>query len=58
MIEAGKIIGQSKRYLTDLFQPVNDLLGSADYKLYLTQVLLQRGLEQAVQGNGGHASVG
>jgi len=58
LIEAGKVIGESKRYLTDLFQPVNDLLGSADYKLYITQVLLQRGLEQAVQGNGGHASVG
>jgi aerobic carbon-monoxide dehydrogenase medium subunit len=58
LIEAGKIISESKRYLTDLFQPVNDLLGSADYKLYITQVLLQRGLEQAVQGNGGHESVG
>ena len=58
MIEAEKIIGESKRYLTDLFQPVNDLLGSADYKLYITQVLLRRALEQAVQPNGGHTRVG
>ena len=58
MVEAERVIGQSRPYLNDLLQPVNDLLGSADYKLYIAQVLLQRGLEQAVYSNGGHESVG
>ena len=33
----------------DLLRPVDDLLGSADYKLYMTQVMLGEALEQAAQ---------
>ena len=58
LIDAGRVIGDSKPHLTDLLRPVDDLLGSADYKLYLTRILLQRGLEQAVHGNGGRGSDG
>jgi carbon-monoxide dehydrogenase medium subunit len=47
--DAGRIIREKKSYLTDLLQPVDDLLGSADYKLYMTQVLLMRALEQAAK---------
>jgi carbon-monoxide dehydrogenase medium subunit len=50
---AKRVFAEQKNYLRDLLQPVGDLLGSADYKLYMTGVLLGDALEQAVQGNGG-----
>ncbi len=50
--EAEKIIFESKSYLEELLEPIDDLLGSAEYKLYMTRVLLQRALEEAGQGNG------
>jgi CO/xanthine dehydrogenase FAD-binding subunit len=51
--DAKRIFAEQKNYLRDSLQPVGDLLGSADYKLYMTGVLLGDALEQAVQGNGG-----
>ena len=45
--EAERIVRARGDYLRDILQPVDDLLGSAEYKLYMTQVLLARGLEQA-----------
>ena len=40
---------RAKSYLRDLLRPVDDLLGSADYKLYMTGVMLGEALEQAGQ---------
>jgi len=45
--EAKRIIAEQKNYLRESLQPVDDLLGSADYKLYMTGVLLGDALEQA-----------
>jgi len=50
--DAKKILAQQKNYLRDLLRPVDDLLGSAEYKLYMTSVLLVDALEQAARGNG------
>jgi len=50
--DAKKILAQQKNYLRDLLRPVDDLLGSAEYKLYMTSVLLFDALEQAARGNG------
>jgi aerobic carbon-monoxide dehydrogenase medium subunit len=44
-----KMIDESKSYLSSLLNPVDDLLGSAEYKIYITGVLLARALHQAVQ---------
>jgi len=49
--EARRIIGESKAYLSEYLQPVDDLLGSTEYKLHISRVLLGRALSQAVQGN-------
>jgi carbon-monoxide dehydrogenase medium subunit len=48
--DAERIIRERKSYLRETLQPVDDLLGSSDYKLYMTQVLLTRVLEQAARG--------
>jgi carbon-monoxide dehydrogenase medium subunit len=45
--DAKKIIAEQKTYLRDRLQPVDDLLGSADYKLYMAGVMLGDALEQA-----------
>jgi carbon-monoxide dehydrogenase medium subunit len=42
-----RIIAEEKKYLRGLLQPVDDLLGSAEYKLYMTGVMLGDALEQA-----------
>ena len=47
--DAGRIVTEEKRYLRQLLRPVDDLLGSAEYKLYMTGVMLADALEQAVQ---------
>jgi CO/xanthine dehydrogenase FAD-binding subunit len=47
--EAKRIIAEQKNHLQELLQPVDDLLGSVDYKLYMTGVLLGDALEQADQ---------
>ena len=48
-----KIIDENKPYLRNLLQPLDDLLGSAEYKLYITGVLLERALLQAIQDTEG-----
>ena len=48
MSDAKKILCEEKNHLRDLLRPVDDLLGSADYKLYMTGVLLGDALEQSV----------
>jgi carbon-monoxide dehydrogenase medium subunit len=49
---AKRIFAGSKRYLKDQLEPVDDLLGSADYKIYMAAVLLSRALSQASRSNG------
>ena len=49
---AKRILADSKPYLKDKLEPVGDLLGSADYKIYMTAVLLSRALSQAGRSNG------
>jgi carbon-monoxide dehydrogenase medium subunit len=49
--EARKLFAEQKNYLRDLLRPVDDLLGSAEYKLYITAVMLGDALEQASQNN-------
>jgi CO/xanthine dehydrogenase FAD-binding subunit len=49
---AKQIFGDSKQYLKDKLEPVDDLLGSADYKIYMTAVLLSRALSQASRSSG------
>jgi len=50
--EAQRIILEQKGYFRDLLRPVDDLLGSSDYKLYMTGVLLARAVAGALQGSG------
>jgi aerobic carbon-monoxide dehydrogenase medium subunit len=50
--DAKRILAEQKTYLRALLQPVDDLLGSADYKLYMTGVMLAEALEQAARKNG------
>jgi aerobic carbon-monoxide dehydrogenase medium subunit len=50
--DAKRIFAEQKHYLRDLLQPVDDLLGGADYKLYMTGVMLGEALEQAAQSEG------
>jgi CO/xanthine dehydrogenase FAD-binding subunit len=52
--DAKRIFAEQKNYLRDVLRPVDDLLGSADYKLYMTGVMLGEALEQAAQN--GHKS--
>jgi carbon-monoxide dehydrogenase medium subunit len=44
--DAKKIVTEQKDYLRNLLHPVDDLLGSADYKLYMAGVMLCDALEQ------------
>jgi carbon-monoxide dehydrogenase medium subunit len=43
-----RLAAESAAYLTEQLEPVGDLLGSAEYKIHLTGVLLGRALGQAV----------
>ena len=52
--EAKRIVATQKNYLRESLQPVDDLLGSADYKLYMTAVLLGDALEQAAKSEHDH----
>ena len=45
--EAGRIVAEEKRYLRQLLCPVDDLLGSAEYKLYMTRVMLADALDRS-----------
>jgi aerobic carbon-monoxide dehydrogenase medium subunit len=49
--EACAEIAEAATYLRELLDPVDDLLGPADYKLEITVVLLRRALRAAVGGN-------
>ena len=49
---AKRICADAKQYLKDQLEPVDDLLGSADYKIYMAAVLLSRALSQAGRSNG------
>jgi len=51
--DAKRIFAAEKNYLRQWLQPVDDLLGSADYKLYMAGVMLGDALEQASQGDAG-----
>jgi aerobic carbon-monoxide dehydrogenase medium subunit len=45
--DAKRILAAQKNYFRELLRPVDDLLGSADYKLYMAVVLLGQALDQA-----------
>jgi len=47
--DAKRILAEEKKYLRGLLQPVDDLLGSADYKLYMAGVMLGDALEEVSQ---------
>jgi carbon-monoxide dehydrogenase medium subunit len=47
--EANRIVAEEKKYLRDLLRPVDDLLGSAEYKLYMTGVMLGDAIEETSQ---------
>jgi carbon-monoxide dehydrogenase medium subunit len=47
--EARKLFAEQKIYLRELLRPVDDLLGSAEYKLYMTSVMLGDALDRAAQ---------
>jgi carbon-monoxide dehydrogenase medium subunit len=51
--EAKRIVAEAKNYLRGLLRPVDDLLGSADYKLYMTGVMLGDALEQVTREENG-----
>lgn len=46
--DSKKIIKETKPYLRRTLEPIDDLLGSAEYKLYLAVILLERALDDAV----------
>jgi carbon-monoxide dehydrogenase medium subunit len=50
--DAEKIVVEQKSYFRDVLRPVDDLLGSSDYKLHMTGVLVARALKAAVQRSG------
>jgi len=53
--DAKRVLTGGKNYLRELLRPVEDLLGSTEYKLYMTGVMLSDALEQAAQnGNTRH----
>jgi aerobic carbon-monoxide dehydrogenase medium subunit len=47
--DARRILAEEKNYLRDRLRPVDDLLGSAEYKLYMTGVMLGDALEEAAR---------
>ncbi|HEX9274421.1 MAG TPA: FAD binding domain-containing protein [Candidatus Binatia bacterium] len=50
--DAKRVLAEQKTYLRDLLRPVDDILGSADYKLYMTGVLLGEALKRVGQSEG------
>ena len=49
--DARRILAEEKNYLRDHLLPVDDLLGSAEYKLYMTGVMLGDALEEPARHN-------
>jgi carbon-monoxide dehydrogenase medium subunit len=45
---AERIIDESRSYLRDVLDPIDDLLGSADYKVHVAGMYLKRALAEAV----------
>ena len=52
LTDSKRIMTEEKKYLRELLRPVDDILGSAEYKLYMAGVLLGDALEEA--GRNGH----
>jgi len=50
--EAQRVVLESRSYLKAELQPIDDLLGSAAYKLHITGVLLKKALGQMLQEGG------
>jgi carbon-monoxide dehydrogenase medium subunit len=49
--DIGRLVSEEKTYLRDLLRPVDDLLGSADYKLYMACTMLTDALESVTRSN-------
>jgi CO/xanthine dehydrogenase FAD-binding subunit len=56
MTDALTIVEGQEDLLRGLLRPVDDLLGSADYKLYMTRVMLAKALRSAAQENSNGSS--
>jgi carbon-monoxide dehydrogenase medium subunit len=52
LAEAQRAIEDAKPYLTALLHPVDDLLGSAEYKIHVTAVLVGKALKKATENGG------
>ena len=52
--ETEKILAEQKGHLREVLQPVDDLLGSAEYKLYIAGIFMRDALAQSAQGNCEH----
>jgi carbon-monoxide dehydrogenase medium subunit len=53
LADTGRIVGKEKNYLRDRLRPVDDLLGSAEYKLYMAGVMLTDAIGEAGQERNG-----
>ena len=49
--DARSVLAEAKPHLKEVLDPVGDILGSADYKITITSVLLSRALAQAAARN-------
>jgi len=49
LADAKRVLAEENNYLRELLRPVDDLLGSAEYKLYMTGVMLGEALKQVMQ---------
>lgn len=47
LADALRLVGESAAYLEEILEPVGDQLGSAEYKIHVTKVLISRTLEEA-----------
>ena len=47
LTDTKRIFAEQKKYLREVLHPVDDLLGSVEYKLYMTGVMLAEALAQA-----------
>jgi aerobic carbon-monoxide dehydrogenase medium subunit len=52
LADTRRLLTEQRNYLRNRLRPVDDLLGSAEYKLYMTGMMLGDALEQAARGNG------
>lgn len=56
LADAKRVLEESKPYLIEKLEPVADILGSAEYKIYMAAVLIRRALEQAGKNRSGELS--